>query len=186
MTDITILSSWIIPEFLIVTSPLLEEFSRVARLPALYNNNSYYYEISNRKHEPIGNPKRGSSGGQSKSRITLELNQGRLLPYPLQFIIHCREPVLLYRVGVTESTQLRRLVAGFPLGQVFSEYFGFPCFSFIPPIAPQSALSSIQGQYKMAINGRSSSPTQLIDKIMLKTPFSKLYAATWHWAVTES
>jgi hypothetical protein len=30
------------------------------------------------------------------------------------------------------------------LGQVFSEYFGFPCF-FIPPISPQSPSPIISG-----------------------------------------
>jgi hypothetical protein len=31
------------------------------------------------------------------------------------------------------------------LGQIFSEYFGFSCHSFIPVIAPQSSPSIIQG-----------------------------------------
>jgi hypothetical protein len=44
------------------------------------------------------------------------------------------------------------------LGQVFSEYFGFPCHPFIPLITPQSSPSSlIQGWYNMPINGRSNS-----------------------------
>jgi hypothetical protein len=34
------------------------------------------------------------------------------------------------------------------LGQVFSEYFGFPLPIFIPPIAPQSPSSIIWGLYK--------------------------------------
>jgi hypothetical protein len=33
------------------------------------------------------------------------------------------------------------------LGQAFSEYFGFPCPIFIPPIAPQSTI--IWGLYKI-------------------------------------
>jgi hypothetical protein len=33
------------------------------------------------------------------------------------------------------------------LGQVFSEYFGFPLPIFIPPIAPQSSSSIIWGLY---------------------------------------
>jgi hypothetical protein len=43
------------------------------------------------------------------------------------------------------------------LGQVSSEYFGFPCHSFIPPIAPQSTLSIIQGRYNKPVAGCSNS-----------------------------
>jgi hypothetical protein len=43
------------------------------------------------------------------------------------------------------------------LGQVFSEYFGFLCQSFIPLIAPQSLPFIIQGWDSMPINGRSES-----------------------------
>jgi hypothetical protein len=49
------------------------------------------------------------------------------------------------------------------LGQVCSEYFSFPCQSFIPLTAPQSSSSSssppyiIQGWYNRPICGRSNS-----------------------------
>jgi hypothetical protein len=33
------------------------------------------------------------------------------------------------------------------LGQVFFEYFGFPCHAFIPLIAPKSSPSIIQDWY---------------------------------------
>jgi hypothetical protein len=34
------------------------------------------------------------------------------------------------------------------LGQVFSEYFGFPCLPiFIPPVSPQSPLPLVWGWY---------------------------------------
>jgi hypothetical protein len=39
------------------------------------------------------------------------------------------------------------------LGQVFSEYFGFPCTIFIPPISPQSPSPIIRGWYS---SGRST------------------------------
>jgi hypothetical protein len=42
------------------------------------------------------------------------------------------------------------------LGQVFSEYLGFPCHSFIPLIAPQSPPSIIQSWYSRPINDRSN------------------------------
>jgi hypothetical protein len=41
-------------------------------------------------------------------------------------------------------------------GQLFSEYFGFPCHSFIPLIAPQLTSSLIQGCYSRLINGCSN------------------------------
>jgi hypothetical protein len=40
---------------------------------------------------------------------------------------------------------------------VFSEYFGFPCHSFIPLIVPKSSSSIVQGCYIREIIGRSSS-----------------------------
>jgi hypothetical protein len=48
---------------------------------------------------------------------------------------------------------MRSLVDREALGQFSSEYFGFPCHSFIPQIIPQSSPSIIQGWY----NGRSNS-----------------------------
>jgi hypothetical protein len=45
------------------------------------------------------------------------------------------------------------------LGQVFSEYFGFPLSIFIPPIAPQSA-SPTTGPGTVASSGRSTKWTQ--------------------------
>jgi hypothetical protein len=41
------------------------------------------------------------------------------------------------------------------LGQVSSEYFRFPCHSFIPLIAPHSSPPIIQGWYNRPINGCS-------------------------------
>jgi hypothetical protein len=37
------------------------------------------------------------------------------------------------------------------LGQVFSEYFGFPCTILIPPISPQSPSSIIRGWYNRPV-----------------------------------
>jgi hypothetical protein len=38
------------------------------------------------------------------------------------------------------------------LGQVFCEYFGFPCLPiFIPPISPQSPSPIIRGWYKTPV-----------------------------------
>jgi hypothetical protein len=38
------------------------------------------------------------------------------------------------------------------LGQVFSEYFGFPCLPiFIPPISPQSPSRIIRGWYSRPV-----------------------------------
>jgi hypothetical protein len=37
------------------------------------------------------------------------------------------------------------------LGQVFSEYFGFPCPIFIPPISPQSPSPIIRGWYNRPV-----------------------------------
>jgi hypothetical protein len=50
------------------------------------------------------------------------------------------------------------------LGQVFSEYFGFPCLSiFIPPISPQSPSPIIRGWYNRPVEAAvSKSPTPLI------------------------
>jgi hypothetical protein len=56
------------------------------------------------------------------------------------------------------------------LGQVFSEYFGFPVPIFIPPIAPQSPSSIISGWYNRpvvaAVKWTQSHPTKN-KKIML-------------------
>jgi hypothetical protein len=83
-----------------------------------------------------------------------------------------------YNQLIRELVQLRLSVTGFPqrrtgfepcsshvgsvvdraaLGQVSSEYFSFPCHSFIPLIAPQSSPSIIQGWYNRPINDRSNS-----------------------------
>jgi hypothetical protein len=43
------------------------------------------------------------------------------------------------------------------VGQVFPEYFSFPCQSFIPLVASQSSPSIIQGWYSKPINGHSNS-----------------------------
>jgi hypothetical protein len=43
------------------------------------------------------------------------------------------------------------------LRQVSSEFFGFPCHSFIPLIAPQSSPSIMQGWYNRPIYDRSNS-----------------------------
>jgi hypothetical protein len=43
------------------------------------------------------------------------------------------------------------------LGQVSSEYFGFPCHSFIPLTAPQSSQPAIQVWYSRPTNGLSNS-----------------------------
>jgi hypothetical protein len=48
------------------------------------------------------------------------------------------------------------VMANASLGQVSSEYFVFPCHSFIPPIAPQSQ-STIQGWYNRPENGLRTS-----------------------------
>jgi hypothetical protein len=46
------------------------------------------------------------------------------------------------------------------LGQIFSEYFGFPCTILIPPISPQSTSPVIRGWYNRPVSGRSTqSPT---------------------------
>jgi hypothetical protein len=37
------------------------------------------------------------------------------------------------------------------LAHAFSQYFGFPCHSFIPLIAPQSSTSNIRGWYSRPI-----------------------------------
>jgi hypothetical protein len=51
------------------------------------------------------------------------------------------------------------------LGQVFSEYFGFPCQIFIPPISPESQSPIIRGWYSRPVSGRSTqSPTAQIKK----------------------
>jgi hypothetical protein len=55
------------------------------------------------------------------------------------------------------SSHVSSVVDRAALGQVSSEYFGFPCHSFIPPTAPQSSPSTIQGWYNRSINGRSNS-----------------------------
>jgi hypothetical protein len=44
------------------------------------------------------------------------------------------------------------------LGQVSSQYFGFPCHSFSPPTASQSSPSIIQGWYNRPINDLGSTP----------------------------
>jgi hypothetical protein len=54
------------------------------------------------------------------------------------------------------------------LGQVCSEYFGFPCHSFDPVIAPEPSYV-IQGSYNRPINGGRNSglvstPAPKIDK----------------------
>jgi hypothetical protein len=43
------------------------------------------------------------------------------------------------------------------LRQIFSEYFSFPCQSFIPLTAPQSLRSVIRCWYNRPVNGRSNS-----------------------------
>jgi hypothetical protein len=43
------------------------------------------------------------------------------------------------------------LVNKVALGQVFSDYFGFPCLIFIPPISPQSPSSIIWGWYNRPV-----------------------------------
>jgi hypothetical protein len=53
------------------------------------------------------------------------------------------------------------------LGQVFSEYFGFPMPIFIPPISPQSPLSIIWGWYNRPVvaavpSGLSLTPLTII------------------------
>jgi hypothetical protein len=45
------------------------------------------------------------------------------------------------------------MVARAMLKQVFSEGFGFPCPSFVPPIAPHSSPSIVQGYFSWSING---------------------------------
>jgi hypothetical protein len=60
------------------------------------------------------------------------------------------------------------------LGQVFPEYFGFPCQIFILPIAPQSPSSLFWGLYnrpEVAAVPSGLSPTPLIKKI-LRNPFT--------------
>jgi hypothetical protein len=47
----------------------------------------------------------------------------------------------------TGSCQVGFVVDKVALGQVFSEYFGFPCTIFIPPIAPLSPSPIIWGWY---------------------------------------
>jgi hypothetical protein len=90
--------------------------------------------------------------------------------------------------GKGAVSYVRRLVAGFPprrpefepgsiyvgylvvratLGQVTSEYFGFPCHSFLPLIVLQTSPPNIQGWYNISVNGRSnsglgSSPSHII------------------------
>jgi hypothetical protein len=53
------------------------------------------------------------------------------------------------------------------LGQVFSEYFGFPCQFFIPPVSPQSSSPIIRGWYnKPVVAAVPKSPTaQIKNKI---------------------
>jgi hypothetical protein len=83
---------------------------------------------------------------------------------------------LLLRVNVGRATQLKRLVAGFLPGRpefepgsshvgffvdkvalrhVFSEYSGFPCTIFIPPISSQSPSLIIWSWYNRPVSGRS-------------------------------
>jgi hypothetical protein len=63
------------------------------------------------------------------------------------------------------------------LGQVFSEYFGFPLPIFIPPIVPQSSSSSsssvIWGWYNRPVmaavpSGLSLAPLRTIKNIKIK------------------
>jgi hypothetical protein len=95
--------------------------------------------------------------------------------------------IITYIGSFVAAPQLKRLVAGFStrrpgfksgsihvgfvvdkvaLGQVFSEYFGFPCMPiFIPPISPKSPSPIIRGWYNRSVSGRSTqSPTPLIKK----------------------
>jgi hypothetical protein len=55
------------------------------------------------------------------------------------------------------------------LGQVFSEYFGFPCHSFIPLIGPQTLPSIVKGWGNrpilgLNISGFGSTPAPYINK----------------------
>jgi hypothetical protein len=54
------------------------------------------------------------------------------------------------------------------LRQDFSGYFGFPCQSFFPPIAPQSSSSVIQGCYNRLVNGLGSSRHKKVNKMASK------------------
>jgi hypothetical protein len=56
-----------------------------------------------------------------------------------------------------DSSHVGSVVERAALGQVFSEYFGFPCHSFSPLIAAQSSPSIMQGWYNRPIHFRSNS-----------------------------
>jgi hypothetical protein len=60
-------------------------------------------------------------------------------------------------LGSSPSQIIGDLCWATALGQVFSEYFGFSCHSFIPLIASQSSPSIILGRYNRPIYGRSDS-----------------------------
>jgi hypothetical protein len=56
------------------------------------------------------------------------------------------------------------------LGQVFSEYFGFPCTIFIPSISPQSPSPIIRGWYnRPVVPAVPKIPRQKIEKNIVHT-----------------
>jgi hypothetical protein len=54
------------------------------------------------------------------------------------------------------SSHVGTVVDRAALGQVFSEYFNFPCHSFIPLITPQLSPFVIQSWYKWPFSGHST------------------------------
>jgi hypothetical protein len=60
------------------------------------------------------------------------------------------------------------------LGQVFSEYFGFPLPIFIPPISPQSPSSIIWGWYNRPVVAAVPSGLSLTPLTIIKNNNNKL------------
>jgi hypothetical protein len=116
----------------------------------------------------------------------------------------------LRQIGSRTYTSSGPLVAGFPLRrpgfesgssrvgsvvdraalrQVFSEYLGFTCYSFIPLIATQSSPSIIQGWYSRPIYDRSniglgSTPAPQVNKEHTGSAYSSLLTL-WSWPCVE-
>jgi hypothetical protein len=60
-------------------------------------------------------------------------------------------PTAAARVQTPGSSHVGFVVDNVALGQVFSDYFGFPSPIFIPPISPQSPSPIIRGWYNRPV-----------------------------------
>jgi hypothetical protein len=70
------------------------------------------------------------------------------------------------------------------LGQVSSQYFSFPCHSFIPLTAPLSSPSIIQGWYNRSINVRSNSALGYTQAKMKKSKISGFHGGDYEeWRI---